>query len=194
VVESFQSADPAQRVARLRQVEAEILVGMQRVIGWLERNRPAETAELVKRRMDSILREAVDCAGLEIPEYAGGTIARGVEKPSLGARRTATLAETANMFAASLLQWADDIEAEDEEKALRRADRRRSRIPPAKRTKPMTLREAARLMGYGRSRDAAEKLRAAIRTGAVPCETQTRQQHVFSLDYFPKENWPQVKP
>jgi hypothetical protein len=68
------------------------------------------------------------------------------------------------------------------------------KIPPAKRTRPMSLREAARLMGYGKSRDAAEKLRAAIDVGAVPCETLTRQQHVFSLDFFPQGKWPQAKP
>jgi hypothetical protein len=69
----------------------------------------------------------------------------------------------------------------------------RTRIPPAKRTRPMTLREAARLMGHGNSRDAAERLRAAINAGAVPCQTLTRQQHVFSLDDFPTANWPQAK-
>ena len=58
----------------------------------------------------------------------------------------------------------------------------------------MSLREAARLMGYGKSRDAAEKLRAAINAGAVVCETLTRQQHVFSLDDFPKEKWREAKP
>jgi hypothetical protein len=66
------------------------------------------------------------------------------------------------------------------------------KIPPAKRTRPMSLREAARFMGYGTSRDAAEKLRAAIDAGAVLCETLTRQQHVFSLDDFPKKQWPQA--
>ena len=194
VVESFQLGDRAQRVARLQRAETEILVGMQRVIGWLERNRPAETAELVKRRMDSILRTAVHCAGLEIPEYAGGAIAPVTGKPSLGARRTATLFVTAKAFDNSLQQWANDIEQEGEEQALGRGAQKRRRIPPAKRTKPMTLREAARLMGYGTSRDAAERLRAAIRTGAVHCESLTRQQHIFGLDDFPKDTWPKVKP
>ena len=69
---------------------------------------------------------------------------------------------------------------------------RQKKIPPAKRTRPMSLREAARLMGHGTSRDAAERLRAAINNGAVPCETLTRQQHVFSLDDFPKKQWPQA--
>jgi hypothetical protein len=49
-------------------------------------------------------------------------------------------------------------------------------------------------MGYGDSRDAAEKLRAAIDTKAVRCETLTRQQHVFSLDDFPKNIHKQILP
>jgi hypothetical protein len=61
------------------------------------------------------------------------------------------------------------------------------RIRPEYRTRPMTLREAARLMGYGQSKDASERLRAAIKAGAVPCETLTRQQHIFSKKAFPSE-------
>jgi hypothetical protein len=74
------------------------------------------------------------------------------------------------------------------------AQRRQSKIPPAKRTRPMSLREAARLMGYENSRDAAEKLRAAIKTGALKYEKLTRQQHVFSIDDFPSNIHKQILP
>jgi site-specific DNA-cytosine methylase len=85
-------------------------------------------------------------------------------------------------------RWCEKKEPAEPDMDERKA--RQKKIPPTKRTRPMSLREAARLMGYGASRDAAEKLRAAIDTGAVPCETLTRQQHVFSLDDFPKKRWP----
>src|SRR5262249_47455766 len=91
VLESFQLSDPAQRTVRLEHVEAEILVEMHPVIDWLERRRPSEKAEQVKRRLEFVLREAVQCAGLEIPEYAGETVARVTGEPSWGAARTATL-------------------------------------------------------------------------------------------------------
>jgi hypothetical protein len=84
------------------------------VTGWLERRRPPDKADLVKRRLLSVLSEAVRCAGLDIPEYAGGTVAQVTGEPTLGATRTATLVVTAKAFAAELLRWADDIEAEDE--------------------------------------------------------------------------------
>jgi hypothetical protein len=76
VVASFQSDRADERMERLQGVATEIRVGMLPVVGWIERRRPAGAAELVKRRMDLVLDEAVRCAGLEIPEYAGGTIAR----------------------------------------------------------------------------------------------------------------------
>ncbi len=125
VLASFRSSDAGQRLATLQHVETEILLDMLPVIGWLERRRPADTAELVKRRMNHVLREAVRCAGLDIPEYAGGTVARITGEPSLGATRTATLVVTAKVFADSLRQWADDIEAEDETMA-----------PPTEKTHP----------------------------------------------------------
>ncbi len=113
VVASFQSDQADQRTRRLQHVGSEILTGMLPVIGWLERRRPAETANLVKGRLWSVLHEAVQCAGLDIPEYAGGKIARSTGEPSPGASRTATLNLAATMLAANLMDWADDIEAED---------------------------------------------------------------------------------
>jgi hypothetical protein len=58
-------------------------------------------------------------------------------------------------------------------------------IPPEYRTKPMSLRKAARLMGFTDSKDGAEYLRAAIRDGSIRCESLTRQTHVFDKRQFP---------
>jgi hypothetical protein len=91
VVDSFRLADPNQRVHKLEEAADEIAIGMLPVIGWLERRRSPGAAELVKRRMFLVLNEAVACAGMEIPEYAGGTIAPNTGEPSTGAMRTATL-------------------------------------------------------------------------------------------------------
>jgi hypothetical protein len=71
---------------------------------------------------------------------------------------------------------------------------KRSKIPPKNRTRPLSLKEAARWMGYGRDNKAVKKLRAAMDTGAVAYEKLTRQQYIFSRKDFPRENWPQVTP
>jgi hypothetical protein len=112
VVASFRLTDAEQRVQKLREVENEISFGMRPVISWLERRRSADTAELVKRRLFVVLSEAVQCAGMDIPQYAGGVIAR-VDEAAPGALRTGSVAVAARMFAASLVDWANDIEAED---------------------------------------------------------------------------------
>jgi hypothetical protein len=75
-----------------------------------------------------------------------------------------------------------------------RKTRNSKKIRAKNRTCPMTLRRAAYLMGYGKSRDASERLRAAINSGAVACEHLTRQSHVFDRNDFPKENWKEVTP
>jgi hypothetical protein len=66
--------------------------------------------------------------------------------------------------------------------------RAKAKIPVKYRTKPMSLKTAARLMGYGEGKDAVERLRATIEVGAVACETLTRKQHVFDRRDFPKES------
>jgi hypothetical protein len=77
------------------------------------------------------------------------------------------------------------------------------RIPPAKRTRPMSLKDAASLMGYTTDRDgniimsskkAAESLRKAMDTGAIPFEKLTRARYVFSRDSFPKESIRKILP
>jgi hypothetical protein len=117
VIASFQDSEPDRRVARLNDVTGDISLGMAPVINWLERRRPADTAELVKRRLCRVLDEAVLCAGHEIPEYAGGKVSRGGEVRSVGALRTATLVAAVKPFEQSLLGWANDIEAEESQRS-----------------------------------------------------------------------------
>jgi hypothetical protein len=118
VVVSFALANAEERVAQLTQITNKISYGMLPIVGWVERRRHPETAELIKRRLLFVLNEAVECAAYDIPEYAGGAIhecaIRGKERrPSDGARRTATLVVSATTVADLLRGWADDIEAED---------------------------------------------------------------------------------
>ena len=77
---------------------------------------------------------------------------------------------------------------------LTKATRNIRRIHPSHQTRPMSLREAARHMGYGSSKDAAEKLRAAIESDAVGHQKRTRQQHIFDRRDFPSEVWQKIIP
>ncbi len=67
-------------------------------------------------------------------------------------------------------------------------------IPPEDRTIPMSYRRAAKLMGKGDSQDAAEWLSRSVADGSIPCEHVTRQNHVFSVKWFPEAVWPQITP
>jgi hypothetical protein len=109
---SFRSNDPAWRTRRLQHTGNRIRHIMLPIIGWLEQRRPAETARLVTSRLYTILREAVECAGLDIPEFIGGTTAQSSGPVSPGAARAAALLVTTDAFKKSLMEWAFDIEAE----------------------------------------------------------------------------------
>ena len=89
--------------------------------------------------------------------------------------------EQSNQIARSIrqAQGLDEFAADTRQTTIR--------IPPQFRTRPLTLKAKAKLMGYGRSRDAAERLRAAIDTKAVSCESLTRRQHVLDRRDFPAE-------
>ena len=67
-------------------------------------------------------------------------------------------------------------------------------IPPEDRTRPLSFRDAARYMGKGTGKDAAEWISAVVKDGTIKCESQTRQMHVFSRQNFPKEVWSQILP
>jgi hypothetical protein len=66
-------------------------------------------------------------------------------------------------------------------------------IPPERRTIPLTLKEAARLMGY-EGEKAAEQLRAAMKAMAVGYKRLTRQRYVFDRAEFPAESQSQIIP
>ena len=71
------------------------------------------------------------------------------------------------------------------------------KIQPQNRTRPLSMAEAAKLMGLAKKRDtkqAVKILRAAIEGGQVVCESLTRQQHVFAKDAFPQEVWSELAP
>ncbi len=115
VVACFGLDDPHERTGRMLGVGTEIEAGMLPVIGWLERQRSAETAELVRLRLYHVLQEAMECSRLEIPEYRGGVITPDAGRtPSQGARQTAVMVVTAMAYAQSLREWANKIEQEEQ--------------------------------------------------------------------------------
>jgi hypothetical protein len=115
IVASFKSNDARQRKAALETRATEIALGMARVIGWVERRRTIEAANLVRARADVVLSTAIACAEQEIPEFAGGSKPKAPIEggPSAGALQTASLFVTASLVANSLREWANDMEAED---------------------------------------------------------------------------------
>jgi hypothetical protein len=69
-----------------------------------------------------------------------------------------------------------------------------SKIPADLRTIPLSMKDAAKLMGYGGNRSGVKKLRAAMDARAVMWERHTRQSFVFDRVDFPRENWSEVVP
>jgi len=75
---------------------------------------------------------------------------------------------------------------------LRQASRKK--LPPDRRTRPMTLKEAAHLMGYkGSAKSKAKKLKTAMNDGDEAYECINRQKYVFSTDSFPPDVWGRLK-
>jgi hypothetical protein len=81
---------------------------------------------------------------------------------------------------------------------LPRAARGRGpQIPPKHRTVPMSLRRAAKLMGYTVHRgkkDAVELLSRIIKDGSVKVERLNRQLYVFDRRDFPQESLAKITP
>ncbi len=67
-------------------------------------------------------------------------------------------------------------------------------IPPEDRTVPMTYRRAAKMLGKGDSRDAAEWVSLCVQDGILACEHKSRQTHVFSKRDFPQSVWKDILP
>jgi hypothetical protein len=64
-------------------------------------------------------------------------------------------------------------------------------IPCQFRTRPLSLTEAAKLLGYRRNRtnrQAAKILRGTIDVGGLKCEKRGRQQYIFDRRDFPRES------
>jgi hypothetical protein len=78
--------------------------------------------------------------------------------------------------------------------ALKKPQEQADKIPPEERTVPMSYRRAARLMGKGDGKDAAEWLSASVIDGSIRCEHLSRQTHVFSKLVFHDSVWPQILP
>jgi hypothetical protein len=81
--------------------------------------------------------------------------------------------------------------------------RQGQRIPPEQRTIPLSLTQAAKLMGYTRTQSgarirdpkgAAEILRRSIEDGTIRAERRNRQSYVFDRSDFPREVWPRILP
>lgn len=66
-------------------------------------------------------------------------------------------------------------------------------IPPEFRTKPMSYRDAARHLGRGNSKDAAEWVSACVRDGTLACQSMSRQLHVFDFRQFPSDTLERIK-
>ncbi|HEV3437454.1 MAG TPA: hypothetical protein VG122_08845 [Gemmata sp.] len=136
IVSSFVCVDAVARVARVQDLANEISVGFLPVIGWIERRRSGETSELVKARLHYALDEAFTCVQLEIPEYAGGRIKSHVVEPSAGAQRTAELSAVTLAFEKELLEWANDIETDERQRAIVESETRTKRTGVGKKAKP----------------------------------------------------------
>jgi hypothetical protein len=76
--------------------------------------------------------------------------------------------------------------------------RRKDKIPPHLRTKPLSIKQAAVLMGYCDAirfgKQGAKRLKAAMQDRAVAFEKLSRQSYVFSKADFPQNVWGQLDP
>jgi hypothetical protein len=112
VVASFTVPDARARAMRLGQTGTEIQVGVVPVLNWLERHRSPQDAASVFARLRLAADEAIACAQSEIPEYTGGKNTPPAGHLSTGAQRTAMLLVVTRLVAASLCEWAEEIDAE----------------------------------------------------------------------------------
>jgi hypothetical protein len=74
-------------------------------------------------------------------------------------------------------------------------DAEESTIPPERRTRPLGVAEAAKLMGYqGSAKARTDRLRGAMKAGAIRSICINRQSYVFDRNDFPKESQPKLTP
>ena len=77
----------------------------------------------------------------------------------------------------------------------RKAADREATIPPDKRTKPLTKKQAAKLLGrHGDENRAVEWLNACIEDGIIRWEKRSRQSGIYHRDDFPAEVQDRIRP
>jgi hypothetical protein len=91
-----------------------------------------------------------------------------------------------------LLAFAKGIDDELEAAGPIKSEESGSKIDPEFRTRPMSYRRAAQLMGKANSRDSAESISKAVSEGSIRCDHISRQNHVFDKRDFPKNVWPSL--
>jgi len=101
--------------------------------------------------------------------------------------------ELRQYFVARLGYSLDDYEAMNLGEVVAVLRREATKIPVEHRTRPMSYRDAAKYMGKGNSKDAAEWMSKCVRDGIVACEEYSRQTHVFDCRDFPEDVWPRIK-
>lgn len=124
--ELFANARPLQdRVARVRELTGEIEIGMLPVVSWAELRLPAETADLLKRRLYLVIDGARACARYDIPEWATIPPKAMPEGPSEGVNRAVVFGVSCKLVAAWVVDLALHIERDE-----KRAD------PPTRSKRP----------------------------------------------------------
>jgi hypothetical protein len=123
VDESFLIADSAKRVEKLQSLGLEIIHELFPVFSWIERRRSIEAANLVRARIDIVLTAAVKAAATGGPKPSiGRTVTQAMGSLSAGVKQAAEVLVASRIVAAYLVDWANDIEAEDRQREASNAD------------------------------------------------------------------------
>jgi hypothetical protein len=111
---AFEHDDPSKRVQHIRDAGMDIMFEFLPFLSWIERRRSPEAARIVQQRVDHVLRGAVECAAVGVPKPTmARVIAHALGFLSEGMRKAGELFVHANVVAAFLDDWANDIELED---------------------------------------------------------------------------------
>lgn len=132
------------------------------------------------------------------PEKTGAQIIEGSLVPTWttkldGARRYLIARLGYSSDAVDVMAPAKLIELLKREVESKTREPDAKKIPPEHRTKPMSYRKAAELLGKGSGKDAAEWMSKCVQDGTIACERITRQTHVFDTRDFPETVWPRIK-
>lgn len=101
-------------------------------------------------------------------------------------------ARNVSRLARYIIPWAKQLRARS---GRREADPQPAGIPPDKRTKPLTKKQAAKLLGrHGDENRAVEWLNACIEDGIIRWEKRSRQSGIYHRDDFPAEVQDRIRP